>query len=91
MIITKTPRPSGHFSIFGLIFLVLNCFSLRENGVANVKNAQFDRKALELCKNFIISNVLVQRYPNISDANEKDFATFETFSPLYQVTQLLES
>ena len=55
------------------------------------KMCNFDRKALELCKNFIISNVLVQRHPNISDANEKDFATFETFSLLYQVTQLLES
>ena len=47
------------------------------------KMCNFDRKALELCKNFIISNVLVQRHPNISDTNEKDFATFETFSILY--------
>ena len=55
------------------------------------KMRNFDCKALVLRKNFIISNVLVQRYPNISDANEKDFATCETFSLLFQVTQLLES
>ena len=32
--------------------------------------------------NFNISNVLVHRYPNIRDANEKHIPTFETFSPL---------
>ena len=54
------------------------------------KMCNFDRKALELCKNFYISNVLVHGYPNIRDVNEIDFATFETFLPLYQVTQLPE-
>ena len=55
------------------------------------KMRNFDCKALVLCKNFNISNVLLQRYPNIRDANEKDLATIENFSFLYQVTQLLES